>query len=187
MKKYLLLFVFAPLALAQTTINQTSTKDNNPNIAGANNVVVTFNDNPEVQDTPASQALVKTAKELAETRTALDTAHQQAQSALDQNKQSLQKALNEAFADLNAKLKDDKKYKPMMDRIETIQKQINTADSEANATYQQKVGPLLQKLNVDKPLVDGLIPIVRDESKLPANATFDEKTQKWTVPKDAKK
>lgn len=140
-----------------------------------------------VKSTPASDALVKTAQDLQTSQKSLDTLLQQARTTLDASQKSLQSDIAKANADLLAELKADKKYKDKLTAIDAMQKQLQAVSQQAEQKYQQESGTLQNEVNKDKALIEGLTPVVRKENDLPAAATFDPATQKWTAPKNADK
>lgn len=140
-----------------------------------------------VKPSPASDALVKIAQDLQTQQKSFDVILQQAQSTATSNQKQLQTDIQKANTDLLAELKADKKYKDKLAAIDTMQKQLNTVAQTAQQKFQQDTGPIQTEIAKDKVVIDGLIPIVRKENDLPATATFDPATQKWTVPKDQDK
>lgn len=140
-----------------------------------------------IKSSPAADALVQASKDYNTEKASFDTSLQQARSSLDQNQKDLQKQLTDLQKELGDQLKADKKYKPMLDKIESLQKQVTDLSTTAQREFDQKVGPIATKMNSDKGLIDGLIPIVRKENNLPDNATYDPATQKWTTPAETKK
>ena len=172
--------LLAASAFAQNT--QVSTGPNSPNISGSGNSVSYQSGKIDVKSSPASDALIAAAKEYTSSQAALDTMRQQAMSALQQNQKALQDQLTAAQKSLDDKIRADKKYKSEFDNIANLQKQLTDINTTANTKFGQQASPLMQKINTDKPLMDGLIPIVRKENNLPDNAAFDEKTQTWSVP-----
>lgn len=158
---YILAFAMTPALFAQTPTPATPTE-------------VT------VKSSPAEDALVKAAKEAASSQRAYDTLLQQARSGLESNQKDIAKQLTDVQNDLNAKLKEDKKYKPLVDKIIALQQQLSDASKTAQNNFSQQSGPLQQQLNTDNALIKGLIPVVRQENGLPETVKFDSNTQKWT-------
>jgi len=132
-----------------------------------------------IKDTPASEQLIKIAKEFDDLTKSMDTVRQQALSTFDTNRRQLLDALDKAQKELHDKLKDDKKYKSMLDNIDTIQKQLTDYGTHANQEFAAKVGPIQQQLNSDSAMIGGLTPVVRKENNLPDTAVFDPSTQTW--------
>lgn len=132
-----------------------------------------------VKKTPASDALVQAAKDVVSEQASFDTGFKQAGSLLEPK----QKAQSERLTALNKKLLDqlktDKKYKAMLDEIETLQKEITQTAQIAQADFDKGYGVIHNKLVVDQTLVQSLVPIVRKENDLPDTAVFDVATQTW--------
>lgn len=135
-----------------------------------------------VKSTAAQDALVELARSQAADEEALNVKVQQANSALDQSKKALQDQLQAVSKDLNEKLQQDKRYKPSLDQITDLQKKLQDLQQTAAANFQKDAGALQQKLQTEKAQVEGLIPVVKKEDHMPADAAFDYKTQKWTIP-----
>lgn len=136
-----------------------------------------------VKDTPTSRALVKAAKESIDAAKANNDLLQQARSMLDQNQKALVDQLKAIQKDLDDKLKNDKKYAPILAQIADMQKKLNESGQAAQAKLSENQAPFQQKIQTDSAVIQGLIPIVREESGLPDTATFDASTQTWTQPK----
>ena len=141
-----------------------------------------------VKDTPASQSLDKLAKEEADNQKTVNDLFQQARHNLDANQKALQDEIKKQTKDLNDKLAEDKKYKPIMDKIKDLNKQLQDIQGKAQADFQKNAGVLQQKVQSAMYQVEALIPVVRKENGLPETAQYNPQTQKWTVPKaEAKK
>src|SRR5277367_4805577 len=132
-----------------------------------------------VQSSPAEDALVKAAKEYSDANAALTTMKNQAITTLNQNQKTLQDQIAGAQKALNDKLKADKKYKGDFENLADLQKKLGDVGTKANTDFGQQSAPLMQKVNMDKPLIDGLIPIVRKENGLPDSAVFDWEKGTW--------
>ena len=145
-------------------------------------------DTVTVKDTPAAQSLDKLAKDQASDQKAVNDLFQQARHSLDANQKALQDELQKQTKDLNDKLAEDKHYKPMIDKIKDLNKQLQDVQAKAQAEFQKNAGVLQQKVQSELYQVQALIPVVRKENGLPDNAQYDAQTQKWSVPKaEAKK
>lgn len=140
-----------------------------------------------VKSSPAVDALNHAAQDLTTEQKSLDTILQQARSNVDASQKSIQAELQKANTDLLKDLKADKKYKDRIAALEEMQKRLQTIGQQAEQKYQQEAGSIQNKVNTDKALIDGLIPVVRSENNLPTTATYDQATQKWTVPQEPKK
>lgn len=140
-----------------------------------------------VKASPASDALVSSAKEMTDEQKSFDTAIQKARTSLESNQKTLASQLQSVQKDLNDKLKADKKYAPMLASIENLQKQLADMQTQAQQKFAQSSGPISSKIATDKALIDGLTPVVRKENDLPDTAQFDSAKQTWTVPKVADK
>jgi hypothetical protein len=132
-----------------------------------------------VKDTPASKALISAAKDAAETQKNFDNALLQAKSGLDVSQKNLSSSLDAKTKDLHDKLLSDKKYAEAVKEIDTIQNQIQNLSKTANTKFQEQSGPLQQKIATDTALINGLIPVVRQENELKATDVFDAATQAW--------
>jgi DNA repair ATPase RecN len=135
-----------------------------------------------VKDTPASQALIQAAKEQAVDQAAFNTKLQQARYSLDTSNKAPSDQLTAAQKDLEAKVKSDKKYKPLFDKIAALQKQLTDNNSKAQSDFAKDTGPIQQRVQSESRQIQALLPIVRKESGLPDNATYDPATNKWVVP-----
>lgn len=136
-----------------------------------------------VKPSPAADALVKAAQDLQSGQKSFDIALSQARIAADASQKSLQADIQRSNTELLAELKADKKYAAKLAAIDTMQKELNAVVDKANQKFQQEAGPIQNEMNKDKALIDGLTPVVRKENDLPATATFDPVTQKWTEAK----
>ena len=135
-----------------------------------------------IKDTPAAQSLSKLAAEQKADSANINTVFQQARAGLDQSAKSLNEEVQKAQKDLQDKLKEDKHYKPLLDHIADVQKQLQALNGKATTDYQKVVGPVQQKLNTELADIHALIPVVRKENNLPDDASFDMNTGKWTLP-----
>jgi Skp family chaperone for outer membrane proteins len=135
-----------------------------------------------IKDTPASQSLVALQKKLAADQQAFTTAFQQARTTLDQNL----KALNDELAKQQKVLHDqeasDKKYRPLLDKIDDLQKQIATAQETAQKKFNAEISTVQQNIGIEQAQIQALVPVVRRENDLPDGATFSIDTGKWTLP-----
>ena len=141
-----------------------------------------------VKPSPASDALVHAAQDLATAQKSYDNILNQARSTMDASSKALQQQLNDANKTLLDQLKADKKYKDELAKIDGLQKQMQGLNADASQKFNQNAAPIQNEIGKDKALIDGLIPIVRKENDLPATVTFDTATQKWSnAPATAKK
>lgn len=140
------------------------------------------------QTSPASEALDHAAKDVATEQKSYDTALMQAKSTLDASMKDLQKQSADLTKSLNDQLAADKKYKPMLDKISVLQKQLQSLSSDASQKFAPTAGPIQNQIATDKALVDGLVPVVRKENGWPDTATYDSATQTWKgIPPAAEK
>lgn len=139
------------------------------------------------KSSPAADALVELAKSQTSDQGLLNVKMQQARSTIDQNNKQLIADIQSAQKDLQDKLEQDKKYKPLIDHINDTQKKLNESGQKVAADYQRDNGVLAQRIQNETVQVQGLIPVVRKENGFPDNAAFDIETQKWTVPKQPDK
>lgn len=128
---------------------------------------------------PASEALAHAAKDIGTEQKAFDAALHQAKATLDVSVKDLQKQNADLNKTLNDQIRADKKYKPMFEKIDAIQKQIQALNTDATNKFSQSVGPLNNQIASDKALIEGLEPVVRKENGWPDSATFDVATQTW--------
>jgi DNA repair ATPase RecN len=133
----------------------------------------------DTKPSPAAEALANAAKEMADSQKSFDVGIQQARSSEETTSKALIKQLTDANKSLHDKLEADKKYKPLVDQIDTMQKQIQGLDNDMRTKFTQQYGPIQQKIAADKALIDGLVPIVRKENGWPDSATYDYTTQTW--------
>lgn len=129
---------------------------------------------------PASDALNAAAKEHITEQKAYDAALQEARATLDSTSKDLQKQLVDLNKSLNEQVRADKKYKPLIDKIDAIDKQLQSAQQDVQKKFSDRVGPISRALNTDGAMVSGLIPVVRKENGWPDTAAYDESTQTWT-------
>ena len=144
-------------------------------------------DTVPAKDTPAEQALVKAAKQLADSSKSLNDVRQQAITALTANQKTLNDQIAAKGKELNDKLKADKKYKPLVDEIEGLQKQLADLNQTATTKFQQDSAVFQQNVNTDSALISGLIPVVKQENGFDQDTNFDQATQTWKKPKAAAK
>lgn len=129
---------------------------------------------PSVKPTPASDALVIAAKDQATSQASLDTILNQARTTINTNSKQLQQTIAVKTDDLQKKLKEDKKYAPMIAEIEKLQADFKSLQSNAQADFNKQTMPIQQKIASDGALIDGLVPIVAKE-----NGISPEEVKKW--------
>ena len=135
-----------------------------------------------IKDTPASQSLIELSKKYVADNQTFQTARQQAISTLDQKVKVLQDELAKQQKALHDQEASDKKYKPMIDRIDDLQKQIADAGADANKKFAAEIGTVQQNIGVELAQINALISVVKSENSLSADAQYATDTQKWTVP-----
>jgi len=135
-----------------------------------------------VKDTPASQSLIELSKKYVADNQTFQTARQQAISTLDQKVKALQDELAKQQKALHDQESSDKKYKPMIDQIDDLQKQIADAGADANKKFAAEIGTVQQNIGVELAQINALISVVKSENSLSADAQYATDTQKWTVP-----
>lgn len=135
-----------------------------------------------VKDTPASQSLIELSKKYVADNQTFQTARQQAISTLDQKVKVLQDELAKQQKALHDQESSDKKYKPMIDQIDDLQKQIADAGADANKKFAAEIGTVQQNIGVELAQINALISVVKSENSLSADAQYATDTQKWTVP-----
>jgi len=136
-----------------------------------------------VKPSPASDALNNAAKDFQAEQKAFDNALQQARFASDLSQKQLVDQLQALNKKIYDQLHQDKHYKPMLDQIDTVQKQLQALQQTSEANFQKEAGPIQAKSQSDKALIDGLIPVVRKENGLPDTQTYDPVTQTWSAKK----
>lgn len=134
------------------------------------------------KSSPAEDALVKASKEAIDLQKKITDAQNDAQNAARVNQKNLMTQFNAKQKDLIDKLKADKKYKPMVDELDALQKQMDDLRINAQSRFYQQFGQIQQQIASDNLLVNGLIPVVRKENNLPDEAVFDKSNQTWSVP-----
>ena len=139
-----------------------------------------------VKVTPASTKLIEAAKETAENIKNFNKAKELAQNQQIVANKDNQKQIEAMVKDLNDKLKADKKYKPLLDQLDVLNAAQKDSGTKAQAEFSKNVAPIQQKIAQDSALIQGLVPIVREENSLPDTTTFNLETQKWTDSKDKK-
>jgi hypothetical protein len=139
------------------------------------------------KSTPASDLLVQLSKDSQADQAVFNVKLQQARSTLDQNLKTLSDQVTVLQTKLKADLDKDKKYKPALDQIAALEKQISDANSKENAAFNADAGPVSQKIGVEKAQIKSLTDVVRKENNFPENAVYSEETQKWSVPDQPKK
>lgn len=132
-----------------------------------------------VKSSPSEDALIKAAKDFAAEQKAYNDAVEQNKSNLNSGEKDLQKQYQDTQKQLMDKLNADKHYKPLLDKLSAIQKQAQDVSAAANQQFSQKLGPIQNQMATDNALIQGLIPVVRQENGLPDSATFDTSTQTW--------
>lgn len=165
MKCILIAVAILAASLSLPTLSQTSQPD--PSAAAT------------AKPSPASDALVKAAQESTVQQKTFDAALQTAKAALDAKVKDLQQQNIDLNQQLNTQIRADKKYKPMFEKIDAIQKQLAALNTDATNRFQQSVGSIQSQIATNNALIAGLVPIVRKENGWPDTATFDAATQTW--------
>lgn len=151
----------------------------------------------DIKSTPASDALVKAAKEATEAEKSFNDLMQQARTGLTETQKTTSQKIKTDNQKLWDDVKQDKKYKARIDDLDRMQKQLDEAATNAQKDFNAKSMPLQQTIASDAALIAGLAPVVLADSNLPDTTTTftyggitftkDAKTQKWTVPAETKK
>jgi hypothetical protein len=136
-----------------------------------------------VKSSPAEIALLNAASDFNTNQKSMDTILQQAKTIVAANAKVLQDELTATQKELNDKVMVNKKYKPLIDKIANLNKELTDLSQNARTKYFQDTYPIQQKMKQDDALITGLVHVVKQENNLPNTATFDPKTQKWTVKK----
>lgn len=132
-----------------------------------------------VKSSPASDSLNQAARDYIAEKKTFDDSLSSARTGLEGSQKDLNKQIQDTQKQLNDEVTADKKYKPLIEKIAALQKQVADLATAAQQQFQQKVGPVQSKMNSDYTLAQGLIPIVRKENGLPDTASFDLTTQTW--------
>ncbi len=130
--------------------------------------------------TPAEEALISAAKDQDSAQKLYKQKFDIAKEALTKSEQVIKDRIAALQKELNDKIKEDKKYHPLLDQVDVAQKYLSNTEQKADADFQKDVGPLAQKISSDAALVQGLTPVVRKEKGFPDGATFDPATQTWS-------
>lgn len=133
---------------------------------------------------PASAELAEAAKSKVADSAVFNTQRQQAVSALDMNQKQLQAALAADQKTLQDELSKDKKYKSLLDKIDTEAKQIQGAQQTANAAFLQQTADLRNRLQLESTQIQVLVPIIRKENGWDDSYTFDLEKGVWTHKKN---
>ena len=136
----------------------------------------------KVKDTPASQELIQLAKTELSDRSAANAELDKARADLNESTKSINAQIQAAQKDLQEKLKEDKRYKPLLDNIDALQKQLADASQKAEAKFQKEVQPLASDESSIADEISALVKVVRQENSFPPTAQFSIETQEWTLP-----
>ena len=139
-------------------------------------------DQVTVKDTDASKALTQVAQDLVKDQKSLNDLFQQARSSLDKNNKTLTDAIAAAQKELNDRLQQDKKYKPELDHIADLQKQLTEMGQKAQTEFSRNVGPVQQRVVNEQAQIQVLEDVVRKENGFPKEAEFNLESQKWSNP-----
>lgn len=141
---------------------------------------------PVMKDTPASKDLVEKSKSYAKDKQALATAVQQAQTALNQKIADLQAQQVTQNKSLHEALLKDKKYRDTIVHIDEVQKQIADASADAQKQLLAQTGNLQSTTAIGDVEIKLLEGVVKRESDLPDNATWNIEMQQWSFPPEKK-
>jgi Skp family chaperone for outer membrane proteins len=134
------------------------------------------------KSSPAADALVAAAKEAAEGQKSLDVIIKDISAQLTAAQKSDQDQIVALKKSLDEKLKADKKYKPLIDQLDVLQTDLNSSQQKFQVMFNQKAGPVQQKVATDNALVQGITPVVRKENGFSPDTVFDVATQTWKAP-----
>jgi Rps23 Pro-64 3,4-dihydroxylase Tpa1-like proline 4-hydroxylase len=132
-----------------------------------------------VKNSAASQALNQVAKDHIADQAVVNTKLQQARFNLNQSNKALQEQIQALQKSLDEKLKEDKKYKGMLDQLDDLQKKFNDNGQRANVAFQKDLGLLPQKMQSEAAQIQSLSDVVRKENDLATNVTYNEEKQTW--------
>ena len=135
-----------------------------------------------VKPSVAQSTLDQTAKDLAVNQKSVNDIFQQFRGSIAANQKQLQDDLTAKQKALEAKLKADKKYGPMLEEINQIVGKLQANNQNAQQELNQKTGPINQKIQSETALMDGLVKVVKQENGLPDAATYDPSKQTWSIP-----
>jgi multidrug efflux pump subunit AcrA (membrane-fusion protein) len=139
-----------------------------------------------VKSSASQDTLLLIAKQLTEAQKTLNTKFQQAQTSLSENQKTLTAAIVASQNELNEKLKQDKKYAPILDKIDQARKALNSSTEQAQAAFSRDAGTLQNQVNMYAAQMEGIKIVVKKGQSLPDDAVFDSASGKWMVPvKDA--
>lgn len=132
-----------------------------------------------VKSSAAEDALVQAAKDLQADQQTITQLIAQARATSDSEQKDLQQQIAAKNQALLEKLRADKKYKPFLDELDGLQKQLQQEQVHLQETFGPRIQAAQVKIQQDQALVNGLIPVVRKENGLPDSAVFDAATQTW--------
>lgn len=132
-----------------------------------------------VKSSPASDALMVAAKDLQSSQRTLEVASQQAKATMDASQKALNDQLIAITTDLNKRVRADKKYSADFEKIDSLQKQLQTTAQQAQQKFVTDYGPIQQKVATDNAVINGLVPVVKAENGLDEKTIFDPVSQSW--------
>lgn len=96
--------------------------------------------------------------------------------------QTSNKKINDILQGARSEL--DKVNKPIQDKIDPLQKQIDANNQKAIEKYNKDAFPIINKVQSYKAQIEALSEVVKKDQKLPNNAYFDIEKGSWVVPAD---
>ena len=138
-----------------------------------------------VKTSVAETTLNDTAKDLVVNQKSVNDIFQQSRSAMSSDQKILQDQLSAKQKALEAKMRADKKFGPMLEEIDGLVKRLQDTNQKAQSDFNQKIAPMQAKINSEAALMEGLIKVVRQENGLPDDAVYDKDKQTWSIPAKA--
>lgn len=140
-----------------------------------------------VRDTPAAQSLNDYAKSQVKDDAEIQAKLTTARNALSEQIGPINKEIEETSKEINQKLAEDKRYKPLLDKIAALRKQQTELQNTASRVFAQAEQTTQSRYNAEVQQVQALIEVVRKENNLSASANYNVATQQWTQAADAQK
>jgi Skp family chaperone for outer membrane proteins len=128
---------------------------------------------------PALDTLNQAAKDVNTDQSNLNTLIQQARASLDQNQKAITDELTKIQKGVNDDLAKDKKYKDRLDKMQSLQKQLQDLGAKANNELNRNGGAIQQKLQGEQAVMTGLIPVIRKENGWADTVQYNSATQQW--------
>jgi hypothetical protein len=167
-------------AVAQTPVSMTS---NNP-ASGAvksDESLAPKSDSMTTKDTPAARRLKELSKKFTDETRVVNNEVEQVRFQFVQQSRAINDQIAQTQKELHDKEMQDKKLKPLVDRIDQLNSQKSTLLGQMQRQFTQSAGSMVHQVDAEKAEIDGLISIVKQENDWPDNSRYDISTGKWTV------